>query len=82
MVCVTDIGVPRVIETSSHILDAPEFVDAAKELDAKITCYEVCMLKEKLDLKNDDIKEVNSYRHTLNYLKENRINMNFRQVNF
>lgn len=75
-------GVPRIIETSSTLLETPEYINAAKELDEKVTEAQLDELKLKLDLKNDDIKELNSYKNTLNYLKENRINMNFRQVEF
>ena len=71
---------PRVIETSKHVFDTSEYTEIANDLDSKLTDADIKDMEDRLDIDTDDVKVINTYKNTLNYLKENRINMNFRQV--
>ena len=76
-------GVPRIIETSQHLLSTPEFVEAALKLESEVKPEEVQAVRELMKINPEEtVFEVNTYAQTLTYLKENRINMNFRQVDF
>lgn len=71
---------PRVIETSKHVFDTSEYTEIANDLDSKLTDADIKDMEDRLGIDTDDVKVINTYKNTLNYLKENRINMNFRQV--
>lgn len=73
-------GVPRVIEASKSNFDDPQYSAKADEMDASRNELEETMLKKRIEQEQDEVPFVNSYRNALNYFKENRLNMNFRQV--
>lgn len=74
------VGVPRIIETSKCLFEDPRYSEAADQLDSQKDETEATMLKKRIEQEQDEVPFVNSYRNALNYMKENRLNMNFRQV--
>lgn len=71
---------PRIIETSKTLFDDPRYSQEADQLDAQKDEIEENMLKKRIEQEQDEVPYVNSFRNALNYMKENRLNMNFRQV--
>lgn len=68
---------PRILEQGAECV-GPEFDAAAQELEAEVTEEERKRLEELVG--QEEGGNVNSYLQTVKYLRENRVNMNFRQV--
>ena len=72
---------PRIIESSKDLTESPEWVEAAEKLEQQVTAAEIGQIHSVFEMdKLGVVKVVNSYRHALHYMRENRLNMNFRQV--
>lgn len=72
---------PRIIESSKDLTESIEWIAAAEKLEQQVTPAEIDEIQKVFS--NDKlgiVKVVNTYRHALNYMRENRLNMNFRQV--
>ena len=75
------IGVPRILEESKDLINQSEYVQAALKLESDVSEEEISKISSVLDQDVKGLtKKVNTYLHAWNYMKENRINMNFRQV--
>lgn len=73
-------GVPRIIETSKERFSEEKYLKEAQRLDQGVSDEGRKALEKFVEASGDEIKEVNCYGHVLNYFKENRLNLNFRQV--
>jgi len=70
-------GVPRILEDSVSLINSSELPKLAQQLDTET---QVAAPHDPANDSASSSSQVNTFTHTVNYLRENRININFRQV--